>query len=111
MSNYKTTLDLKRAAHLFKVLGHPHRLAILLRLCERCGTTATRDDDEAVAAHVGELSKGLKIAPSTVSHHLKELRQAGVISMEREGQHIQCCPNLEVVEQLNVFITKHCGCC
>ena len=110
MSNSKTVLDLKKAALLFKVLGHPHRLAIFLRLCERCGTKASSDDD-AVAAYVGELSKGLKIAPSTVSHHLKELRQAGVISMERDGQHVQCCPNMVVVEQINAFMTKHCGCC
>src|SRR5688572_24416017 len=100
MSKYRTTLDLKQAADLFKVLGHPHRLAILLRLCDRCGTTRSCGE-EAVAACVGELSEGLGIAASTVSHHLKELRQAGVITMERDGQHVQCCPNLEVVEQLS----------
>ena len=108
MSKRKTELDLEKAAHLFKVLGHPHRLAIFLRLCDRCGTTGTAGE-EAVAS-VGELSQGLKISPSTVSHHLKELRQAGLISMQREGQHVQCCPNLPVVEQINAFFNKHCGC-
>jgi ArsR family transcriptional regulator, arsenate/arsenite/antimonite-responsive transcriptional repressor len=110
MSNSRKTLNLETAARIFKVLGHPHRLAIFLRLCERCETTRGGEDD-ADAAYVGELSKGLKIAPSTVSHHLKELRQAGVITMERDGQFIECCPNLAVVEQINAFMTKHCGCC
>lgn len=107
MSKSSASLDLTSAAALFKVLGHPHRLAILLRLCAKCGTAGGEDDD-AVAACVGELSKGLKISASTVSHHLKELRQAGIISMQRDGQHVQCCPNLTVVEQLSAFFGKHC---
>jgi ArsR family transcriptional regulator, arsenate/arsenite/antimonite-responsive transcriptional repressor len=110
MSNSRATLNLETAARIFKVLGHPHRLAIFLRLCERCETTRG-DRDDAVAAYVGELSKGLKIAPSTISHHLKELRQAGVIKMERDGQFMECCPNLPVVEQFTAFINKHCGGC
>lgn len=110
MSNSKTALTLQKAAEVFKVLGHPHRLAIFLRLCDHCGTRGSRDE-EAVAACVGELSKGLKIAPSTISHHLKELRQAGVITMQREGQYVQCCPNFAVMEQINAFLTRHCGCC
>jgi ArsR family transcriptional regulator, arsenate/arsenite/antimonite-responsive transcriptional repressor len=107
MSKSSPALDLNRAAELFKVLGHPHRLAILLRLCDKCGSANCKDED-AVAACVGELSEGLDISPSTVSHHLKELRQAGIITMQRDGQHVQCCPNLDVVEQLNAFFGKHC---
>ena len=110
MSNSKTLLTLEKAAEVFKVLGHPHSLAIFLRLCDHCTTGGSRDE-EAVAACVGELSKGLKIAPSTISHHLKELRQAGVITMQREGQYVQCCPNFSVMKQIDAFLNKHCGCC
>src|SRR5829696_7883542 len=106
MSKSPAGLDLNRAAALFKVLGHPHRLAILLRLCEKCATKRGKGDD--IAAYVGELSAGLKISASTVSHHLKELRNAGVISTERQGQHVHCCPNLEIVEQLSAFIGEKC---
>ncbi len=107
MSKHRKSLDVAKAAALFKVLGHPHRLAIVLQLCDRCGAVGAREE-EAVAACVGDLSKGLDISPSTVSHHLKELRQAGIITMERDGQHVQCCPNLEVVAQLNAFIGEKC---
>jgi ArsR family transcriptional regulator len=100
-------LDLNRAAALFKVLGHPHRLAILLRLCDKCDASACKDED-AIAARVGDVVKGLRISASTVSHHLKELRQAGVISTQREGQHVHCCPNLAVIEQLSAFIGERC---
>ena len=109
MATAKPVLDVARAADLFKVLGHPHRLAIFLRLCDRCGTARDRDED-AYAACVGDLSAGLAIAPSTVSHHLKELRQAGIISVRRKGQQVECCANFEVVKQISAFIGKHCCC-
>ena len=111
MSNSKNSrgLDVARAATLLKVLGHPHRLLIVLRLCEKCGTARQRDED-AYAACVGDLAAGLDIAPSTVSHHLKELRQAGIISARRSGQEVECCANFEVIRQLNQFIAQHCCC-
>jgi ArsR family transcriptional regulator len=39
---------------------------------------------------VGELGEGLGIAPSTLSHHLKELHRAGLIEMERQGKCVVC---------------------
>ncbi len=39
---------------------------------------------------VGELGQDLEIDPSTVSHHLKELRRAGLIRVARRGRHILC---------------------
>ena len=36
------------------------------------------------------LSKKLKLDPSTVSRHLKELRNAKLISMQKKGKNIQC---------------------
>ena len=37
---------------------------------------------------VGDLGRGLDIDPSTVSHHIRELRQAGLIRMEKRGKNI-----------------------
>jgi len=42
----------------------------------------------------------LNIAPSTVSHHIKELRQAGIIVVERRGKNIECWVNEEAVKVL-----------
>ena len=46
-------------------------------------------------ACVGELGDGLELAPSTVSHHLKELRRA--------GQHVECWANPDALERLAEF--------
>jgi len=46
---------------------------------------------------VGELGKGLEIDPSTVSHHIRELRQSGLIRMERRGKNMLCWVDPETV--------------
>jgi ArsR family transcriptional regulator len=98
MSNYR---DL---AGLFKVLANPHRLALFARLAACCSpdTACCGVDEEAVC--VGDAGAELDIAPSTVSHHLKELRQAGLIRMERRGQSIFCWAEPEALRQVRDFI-------
>ena len=55
---------------------------------------------EDARRYVGELGEDLNIAPSTVSHHIKELRQAGIIVVERRGKNIECWVNEEAVNVL-----------
>lgn len=101
MSKYRN-LDLERSAALFKALGHPHRLAIFLRMVQRC-TPGTLETETESAAAVGELAAGLDIAPSTVSHHMKELRHAGLIHMRRAGQATECWVEPEALRELAAF--------
>ena len=54
---------------------------------------------------VGDLGKDIDIAASTLSHHLKELKQADLVIMERRGQHIECWVNTEMVEHLSQFLS------
>lgn len=46
---------------------------------------------------VGELCQGLEIDPSTVSHHIRELRQSGLVRTERRGKNILCWVDPETV--------------
>jgi ArsR family transcriptional regulator len=55
---------------------------------------------EQARRYVGELGEELNIAPSTVSHHIKELRHAGIIVVERRGKNIECWVNEEAVKAL-----------
>jgi DNA-binding transcriptional ArsR family regulator len=99
MSNIPTT-QIRRFAEIFKALSNPHRLDIFLRLASCCplGTKCTGDME--IRRCVGELAKGVSIDPSTVSHHLKELRRSGLIHMERNGRNIQCWVDPETVRSL-----------
>ena len=54
--------------------------------------------------YVGELGQGLDIVPSTVSHHIKELRRAGLIRTNRRGQNIECWVDLNVLDKIRAFL-------
>jgi len=90
-------------AEMFKALSNPNRLNIFLRLMSCCapGTVCSADDMEKRC--VGDLGADLNIAPSTLSHHIKELYRAGLVRMERRGQHVDCWVDPAVVEELGRF--------
>ena len=102
MSKIKTR-DLERYAEIFKALSNPHRLRSYVKLATCCapGTVCTVEDGDSVC--VGDLGRDLGIVPSTVSHHIKELRQAGLIRMRRQGQKIECWVDPEAYEDLAGF--------
>ena len=90
-----------RVQQMFKALANPHRLRIfigLARCCRRGQACAP-----SMRACVGDLGAGLALSPSTVSHHLKELRRAGLIHMKRAGQHVECWADPEALERLGEF--------
>jgi len=91
---------------MLKALGHPHRLRIYLRLIECCGAGNCCGTEAEYAACVGELGEDLDIAPSTLSHHVKELRQAGLIRVERNGQRIECAVNTQAIAQLRDLLAQ-----
>ena len=98
------TLDPDGYADLFRALANPHRLTIFLNLAsccrpgEACGPEAR--------SCVGELGGDSGLAPSTVSHHLKELRRAGLIHMQRSGQNVECWVAPETLEALSAFFRE-----
>lgn len=103
MSNYQN--ELHHFAEVFKALSNPNRLHIFLRLVSCCPPGTKCTSDTAVRRCVGELGQDLEIDPSTVSHHLKELRRAGLIRMERRGKHILCWVDRETVLALVNLLT------
>lgn len=47
-----------------------------------------------------EFSDQLGLAPSTVSHHFKELRTAGLVHMKREGKKVLFWIDADAVKEL-----------
>ncbi len=104
MSNYN--IDNELLAEMFKALSNPHRLALFYRLMACCVPGTRCGVDEAKRFCVGELHEGLDIAPSTLSHHLKELNRAGLIQMERRGKNVECWLEPAVLVQLSQFFNQ-----
>lgn len=70
-----------RIAQYAKALGHPARVAILRILSEN------------QSCMCGDIVEELPIAQSTVSQHLKELKEAGLIQGELDGPRVCYCIN------------------
>jgi len=64
------TKDQEQLARFAKALGHPIRIAILQMLAKK------------TCCYHGDMSGKLPIAKSTLSQHLKELKEAGLIYQE-----------------------------
>jgi len=100
MSNYNID-DAEELAELFKALANPHRLKIFFGLAQCCQPGQACAPSMRVC--VGDLGDGLGLAPSTVSHHLKELRRSGLIKMKRTGRHVECWADPEALARLSEF--------
>jgi len=100
MSNYKTS-DTHAVAEAFKALSNPNRLQIYQRLLSCCAPGTACSSDVVNGFCVGELGKNIAIAPSTLSHHVKELQRAGLITTRRNGKNVEC-----FVEPTKVQILK-----
>ena len=106
MSNHQTD-EVHRLAEIFKALANPNRLHIFLRLVSCCPPGTRCSSEAAIRQCVGELGQDLDIDPSTVSHHLKELRRAGLIRVERRGKNILCWVDRETVEAVANLLSGH----
>ena len=80
-------------ATLAKALGHPARVAIIDYLLK------------VDACICGDIVNELPLAQPTVSQHLKELKNAGLIKGEIEGNAVCYCINEKVFSKLQSFFT------
>jgi DNA-binding transcriptional ArsR family regulator len=103
MSNNKN-LKLEEFADIFKALSNPNRLKIFKQLTSCCAPGTVCVLDSSNTAFVGDLGKQVDIAPSTVSHHIKELKRAGLIRTRRQGQKIECWVDPETIKSLKDFL-------
>ena len=95
---------------MFKALGDPTRLRIFefLRCC--CVPVAVGEQGEVRTVEgptVGEVCcqvTGADKITSTISFHLKELRNAGLIQMEKRGKNMVCCIDREAVRRLAAYL-------
>ena len=97
----------EKIARFAKAMGHPARIAILQFLASQ------------ECCFFGDIHEELPIAKATVSQHLKELKEAGLIQGEIETPKVRYCINKENWETAKKMfagfwgqpICKKEGCC
>lgn len=83
MIQKKYSEEQERMARFAKAMGHPTRMAILQFLARQ------------ESCFFGDIHEELPIAKATVSQHLKELKDAGLIQGEIEAPKVKYCINRE----------------
>ena len=102
MSNYRI-ISAPELVALFAALGNPHRLALFQRLATCCVPGTRCSLDAATRISLSDLGADLAIAPSTLSHHLKTLRNAGLVKTERGANGVTCWVEPAVLVALSGF--------
>ena len=91
--------DVDTLARMFKALGNPNRLKLFMNLLEesKLDLAKGRTHDCFLVKLLGGLGE---IGAPTVSHHVKELSDAGLIQTQREGKQLICSVDPDGLEQL-----------
>ena len=80
--------DYAEISEIIKAISHPARLEIIDRL-------------EKNGCNVSRIQKNLGLPQSTISQHLKILRNAGIIKSRREGTKV--CYEIEIKEVRSII--------
>ncbi|MFE1451160.1 ArsR/SmtB family transcription factor [Streptomyces olivaceoviridis] len=86
-------------AKVFKALGDPVRLRLLSMIASRPGGEVC----------VCDLTPAFDLSQPTISHHLKLLRQAGLIDCERRGTWVYYWLVPETTDRLAGILTRPAG--
>ncbi|RCV48206.1 ArsR/SmtB family transcription factor [Marinitenerispora sediminis] len=86
-------------ARVFKALGDPVRLRLLSMIASRAGGEVC----------VCDLTPAFDLSQPTVSHHLKLLREAGLIAAQRRGTWVYYRLLPETTDRLAAILTRPAG--
>jgi ArsR family transcriptional regulator, arsenate/arsenite/antimonite-responsive transcriptional repressor len=91
-------METQTALDCLRALGQEHRLAAFRALVQA----------GPAGLCVGELREALGIPGPTLSAHLNQLRQAGLVRDQREGRQIQLAADFARMNALLAYLTENC---
>jgi len=91
-------MESKSAIQALAALAQENRLAVF-RLLVEAGPTGVS---------AGEIAAELKLAPATLSFHLKELSHASLVLARQEGRFVFYSANFDQMGALVAFLTENC---
>ncbi len=94
----------KKLAPIFKALADENRLRILTMLKQSgCCSIGTSANDKGLCAC--DIESQLDLSQPTISHHMKVLREAGLVSAEKVGPWMWYRRNEELLQQISQAVS------
>ena len=98
-------LDMKKKIKIFKALGNETRFLIFKNVFTGGYTCSLDKKDPKVkvsphATCVSTIAEHFEFSLPTISKHLKELREADIITMKKKSNKIYIEPNIETIREL-----------
>jgi len=103
-------MESMRLAKVFKALSNERRLELFRLIYDQCKveeSRATKDGKgccEGIEKAFTMACGCLDLSRSTISHHFKELQNAGLITCTRQGQTYMCQVNEDYVDAVRSFL-------
>ncbi|MBU1536949.1 metalloregulator ArsR/SmtB family transcription factor [Myxococcota bacterium] len=94
-------MDIIQLAKIFKALSNDKRLYLFSEIATR--QELNFEDNACVVSNLMGL---LKLSPPTISHHLKELTNAGLIFTEKKGKFLIARTNKETLRALEEYVSS-----
>ena len=92
--------NMKRLAKILKALGHENRLALYLGIAQN-----KESGFEAAECSVCDIVKAFRVTAPTISHHLKELANAGLITTEKRGKYLVAKINEDTLDEVEQVLS------
>lgn len=93
-------MDSKELAKIFKALSNENRLEIYKEIAK----LENVDYEQKCECSISDILSCLKIGAPTISHHLKELTNANLITTEKNGKFLMANINKNTLEKIRTFI-------
>ncbi len=99
-------METSQMAKIFKALSSEQRLKLFKMIYYWNQTVDNKENSGCCKGVDRSFSKAcecMNLSKSTISHHFKELQNAGLISCERNGQFFSCTVNKEILDEIKSF--------
>lgn len=94
-------MNISRLSKIMKALSNPNRLELFLEIAR----SQERNFKTGRGCFISDIARRLSIGAPTVSHHLKELCNAGLITTERQGKFLIARVEKDTVSDVKDMLT------
>jgi ArsR family transcriptional regulator len=94
-------MDIIKLSKALKALSNPNRMELYLEIAKRNEASFETGGD----CFISEIIGSMKIGAPTISHHLKELSNAELITTERRGKYLVAKINEKTIDEVKSSLT------